>query len=154
MLAQHLHSLAAQRPAALLCLAAHCPDWIAHAQGLTQGNVCAILACQEATMPIPRLLQPTPPQDPWRDLAAAVLLQAIRDARSDSERIRHSARRWLTSQAGQGYCHLFNLEPEAVCARLCYTVGDAPLGGEGEQWPGKRVGESATTTASNGLGNG
>ena len=32
MLAQHLCNIAAHRPALLLSLAAHCPDWIAHAQ--------------------------------------------------------------------------------------------------------------------------
>lgn len=133
MLAQHLHRLAVHRPAQLLSLAAHCPDWIAHAQGLTEGNVCAILASQEVSMlhiddPQPVLDGP----DPWYDLAAGVLLQAFKDAQSNSERTRLAARSWLTGQTGAGFCHLFNLDPEAVLAQLCYTTEDAPLGAVGD----------------------
>lgn len=133
MLAQHLCNIAAHRPALLLALAAHCPDWIAlHqsgvAQGLTAGNVCAILASQEVSMlPIDDPQPLLDGSDPWWDLAAGVLLQAFKDAQSSSERTRLAARGWLTGQTGAGFCHLFNLDPEAVLAQLCYTTEDAPL---------------------------
>lgn len=133
MLAQLLSDLPRHRPALLLILAARCPDWIALAQGLTAGNACAILACEEASMLLPDQTQPAYAlSDPWWDLAAAVLLQAVKDAQSGSERNRQAARHWLTGQAGVGFCHLFNLEPEALYRRLCYTETDAPLGAEGD----------------------
>jgi hypothetical protein len=70
--------------------------------------------------------------DPWWELAAAVLIQACKDTQQGSAHNRQAAYRWLTGQVGTGFCHLFNLDPQAVLEKLCYTEQDAPLGAEGD----------------------
>ena len=53
-------------------------------------------------------------EDPWINLAAAVVLQAILDARSESRYVSDPAMAWLRSVHGMQFLDLLNLNLDAV----------------------------------------
>jgi hypothetical protein len=63
--------------------------------------------------------------DPWINLATAVAVQAILDARSLQRELREPAREWLRSEHGSGFLHGLKLDPEVLLDWL-EKVGDGP----------------------------
>lgn len=61
-----------------------------------------------------------PPEDCYRGLIAAVLLQARKDLKQPG--YRRSAERWLRSDAARHYAEMLDLEPTAV-ERLLHVRG-------------------------------
>ncbi|MBU0490926.1 MAG: hypothetical protein KKB13_03660, partial [Chloroflexi bacterium] len=56
--------------------------------------------------------------DPYRNLAAAVIWQAVVDLQGDDRRRAVQARSWLFSPALAWWCDLLDLAPEALLRRV------------------------------------
>lgn len=61
---------------------------------------------------------PLAPTDPQRQVIAMVLLGAVNDLRSRSERIRRSAGDWLQGETAERYCDLLGIDVNAMRERL------------------------------------
>ena len=57
-------------------------------------------------------------RDPWRDLAAMVLLKAVEDLKGNNVTEKHSARNFLKSEWGAILLTFLGLDPIAVRERL------------------------------------
>jgi len=58
--------------------------------------------------------------DPYRNLAAAALWQAVVDLQGADRRQALQAQSWLFSPVGAWWCDLLDLPPEALLRRVCH----------------------------------
>ncbi len=111
------------RPATLATLTLLAPevaDW------LTPPNVCAILGSggepSMAQTKRLRTVETDPSPDPWRTLALAVILQAIKDTQGPKLSHRYKAQTWLHSPACAELCVALDMDHQTLLRRVAAYV--------------------------------
>lgn len=95
-------------------------DW------LTPPNVCAILGSggepSMAQTKRLRTVETDPSPDPWRTLALAVILQAIKDTQGPKLSHRYKAQTWLHSPACAELCVALDMDHQTLLRRVAAYV--------------------------------
>ncbi len=106
--------------AALALLAPEMADW------LTPPNVCAILGTggepSMAQTKRLRTVETDSSPDPWRTLALAVILQAIKDTQGPKLSHRYKAQAWLHSPACAELCIALDMDHQTLLRRVAAYV--------------------------------